>query len=685
MNLFDLLSEDDAREAHVQGQGTKAALEAERRELLARPQRRETQAMFDTVKNWVPPELPDLSNFSDVILDLETTGLRWWEQDRMIGMGLYTPDGQCRYLPIRHRVGPNLPEEQFFRWCKRELRGKRVSNIRTKFDLHMLRVDGVDLEAQGCTFGDVAHYAALLDDHRRRFNQEQLVEDFLGDEAGKVRRSNGFDLNPRYFAEYPAGLVATRAEDDVWQVHRLLEVMWPELTRQDLHRVREVEDQIIPVVVEMEHNGAPIDVEKLHLWCQQSEQDVARLLDELYKNHQVRFESPDNREATARLIHALGVPHPLDAETQKPTIADDALATIKHPSMFTLRKAKALASLRAKFLLKYQSTLDSHGILRYELHQLPYQEEERGGGAVSGRFSSASMQYYDEDGKRQYAGGNIQQVFGVKSQKNPKETFNPTENYIVRSLFIPDRKAHPGALWFCADMRQIEYRRFVHYSESERLIQSYRDDPMTDYHQLVHGLIVKLTGKDFERTHVKNLNFASLYGAGLLKIAFMVGEINEAQLLELRGIQARLGNRVAHHDPRVDKTRALYLTYHTMFPEVKKLLHMASDLAKSRGWVKTILGRRARFKEGDHDYSALNRVIQGTAADDNKVALIDVHNARHDLGFVPRFTVHDELNGDLLERDALPRMAEFLNRQRLESKVPILWDSHCGNSWAEAK
>lgn len=682
MGLLDDLPAEDIQHSLARRHDYKERLEAERRELASRPQARATQAMFDTVKDWVPPELPDLSQFGEVKIDLETTGLRWWEQDRMIGAGLWTPDGRVRYLPIRHKVGPNIPEGQFFEWCRRELRGKRVVNIRTKFDLHMFRADGIDLEAQGCTFGDVAHYAALLDDHRRTFSQEDLVRDFLGNEHGKVRRSNGFDLDPRYFAEYPAGLVAHRAEDDVLQVHYLEQAMWPKLVEQDLIRVARLEEAIIPVVVEMEHNGAPIDVEMLERWCIQSEQDVIRLMHEIEVEHQVHFETPNDRESWARLIHKLGFAHPLDAETDRPTLADDALATLDHPSILKGRKAMALASLRSKFLLKYQRTLDSHGILRYELHQLPYQEEERGGGAVSGRFSSAAMQYFDDNGTRQYAGGNIQQVFGVKSQNNPKVSFNPTADYIVRRLFRPGT---PKAGWFCADMKQIEYRRFVHYSEAERLIASYRDDANTDYHQLVHGLIVQHTGKDFERTHVKNLNFASLYGAGLVKIAFMVGEINEAQYLDLRRIQKEQGSKVAHRDPRVAKTRSLYETYHGMFPEVHKLLHLASNLAEKRGWVKTILGRRARFHPGDRMYSALNRVIQGTAADDNKVALVAVHNARHALGFLPRFTVHDELNGDLFERDSLPRMAAFLNEQRLDSKVPILWESHVGDSWAEAK
>jgi len=708
MDLFDSIPQIEQKEAAAALAQHHQRRQEYRRQVADIPLRRSYNQMLDSVKDWQVPELPDLSQFDEVIIDHESTGLAWWRDDEIIGTGIWTPDGVTRYLPIRHKIGPNIPIDRYKEWATRELRGKRVVNIRTKFDLHLFRKDGIDLDAQGCTFGDVAHYAALLDDHRTHFNQKDLVAAFLGSDAGKMTETDGYQLDAGRFAEYPAGLVARRAEHDVLMVAMLQKAMWPQLTEQDLHRVRVVEDGIIPVVVEMEHNGAPIDVEKLTLWCDQSERDVQHLLLEIQRMTGVLLDTPNKRDDLARMFRAINIAPPKAAEENEKgerndSYADDLLAAIDHPVIPLVRKAISIASLRSKFLVKYLRSVSGNGILRYELHQLPYERDKKdgsgAGGAVSGRFSSAAMQYYDENGRQKKDGGNIQQVYGVKSQFNPKQDFNPTQDYIVRKLFVPDKHANPGAAWFTADMAQIEYRRFVSYSESERLIQSYKDDPMTDYHVLVHGLIVKLTGKDFERTHVKNLNFASLYGAGMLKIAFMVGEITESELLELRGIQQRHGNKVAANDPRVAKTKALYETYHSMFPEVRDLLNLASDTAKPghddgckryctkdhRGYVMTALGRRARFRAGDRMYSALNRVIQGTAADDNKVALIDVYKERHTLGFVPRFTVHDELCGDLIDPQTLPRMKEFLNQQRLDCKVPILWASNTGPSWAESK
>src|SRR5665213_3300829 len=71
-------------------------------------QQRLVERMHGSVADWQPPALPDLSQFDEVVLDLESTGLAWWKGDRMIGAGLRTPDGVTRYLPIRHKVGPNI-------------------------------------------------------------------------------------------------------------------------------------------------------------------------------------------------------------------------------------------------------------------------------------------------------------------------------------------------------------------------------------------------------------------------------------------------------------------------------------------------------------------------------------------------------------------------------------------------
>lgn len=725
MDLFHVFTADEQAEAQAALNADRAA-RAERREVFEyRVERKRYEEVLATVADWQPPALPQLDAFDEVIIDLETDGLRWWGDNRLIGAGLRTPDGQTRYLPIRHKVGPNIPEEQFFEWCRRELRGKRVLNIRTKFDLHMFRADSIDLEAQGCTFGDVAHYAALLDDHRVKFNQHDLVRDFvkyLPPDAGKITEVNGFKLNPTKFAEYPAGLVAPRAESDVQMVHLLREVMWPQLTAQDLHRVRAVEDQIIPVVVEMEHNGAPLDVELLDRWVREATADMEAALLDIKRLTGVDMKTPNNHADTMRIFNILNIQPPEDPEDKdKISFADALLKPIEHDAIQRLRAARQLASLLSKFLIKYQRSTVRDGILRFELHQLPYQKDDKKqggfgedmGGAVSGRFSSAAPSK-DE-------GANIQQVFGVDIQKK----FRPfTAKYLVKKLFIPDRKAHPNAVYVNADASQLQLRIFAHYGEDPKIIEAYRsdldwraidaraeakraaglplgkEDRLVDFHDMVGAMVLEYAHKELIRTHTKNVNFAQVFGAGIRKMAAQIGvppeQIPDAdEPLESGG-------------PLFQEVVKLSATYHSLFPGVKPLLAKTSHLAMPehrtgkracrrecrllmaqgyphRGWVRTIDGRRARFNVGDRYYSALNRVIQGTEADVIKRVLVAVHLERHQLGLTERFTVHDALAGDLHDPSSLRTFKETLNVQRIEMKVPILWEVGAGANWAEAK
>src|SRR5262252_6033782 len=225
--------------------------------------------LFDTIErehiDWRPQEPPSLEGIHDIELDCETNGLQWWNGDRPIGFAVGYGD-QRRYLPFGHLGGGNLDEETVKRWARRELRGKHITNLNTRFDVHHMYAWGVDLEDQGCTVSDVGHFAGLLDDHRLTMSLESIARDYLS--IGKF----GADLDKTRMATYHAGEVAAYAERDVELVHLLKQVMWPRLTAEGLHNVRQLEDDLIYVVCEMERNGAPLDVELLNKWVKESEQ-----------------------------------------------------------------------------------------------------------------------------------------------------------------------------------------------------------------------------------------------------------------------------------------------------------------------------------------------------------------------------------------------------------------------------
>ena len=229
-----------------------------------------------------------------------------------------------------------------------------------------------------------------------------------------------------------------------------------------------------------------------------------------------------------------------------------------------------------------------------------------------------------------------------------------SDKYLIRRLFRPK-----SGVWFCADAAQIEFRLFVHYANAARLLQAYTDDPWMNYHKFVQKMVVQFR-PDASYDDTKTLNFSKLYATG---------KDNVARQLKL---------------PRAESDLFVQ-RYDMAFPEVGELLKTATGLAEARGWVKTMMGRRCRFPTKDRTYKALNGVIQGTAADIMKRKIIELHNERKRTGLTLRFTVHDEVNGDVPDAESARLVSEVLNRQSFDTKVPILWETGTASNWAEAK
>jgi DNA polymerase I-like protein with 3'-5' exonuclease and polymerase domains len=229
---------------------------------------------------------------------------------------------------------------------------------------------------------------------------------------------------------------------------------------------------------------------------------------------------------------------------------------------------------------------------------------------------------------------------------------------------------------------QQEPRVTIHYAVlkglpgAERVAQKYIDDPSTDYHQAVADMC------SVERRIAKNINLGLAYGMGVNKMA------------------AQLGRSVA-------ETRELYKRYHAGVPYVKLLADNCMQVATTRGYIKTILGRRRHFdlwapslydpdkpalpydKAVDayglplrraFTHKALNSLIQGSSADMIKKAMLDVVDA----GYIPHITVHDELNLSI-ESQTDSDIIKDIMLNAVTLKVPLKVDSFVVKNWGEAK
>jgi DNA polymerase-1 len=591
--------------------------------------------------SWTPSAPPSLDGVSTVAIDLETTGLKWWEDDRPIGISITTSKG-TQYLPFGH-AGGNLDEAVVKEWARREIRGKHLLGLNLKFDLHFMREWGVDLELQGCSVSDIAHTAALLDDHRTRFSLDRLVRDYLGET--KI----GADLDPTKFSELHAGSLAPRAEADSRQVWDLEQLLAPRLADEGLQRVKLLENQVLWVVCDMEKNGCPIDLDLLDTWTAASEQDYLRLLWQIYRASNMNV-NPASPQHLAVLCRKLQLPI-TETEDGRPSFTNAVLSAYHHPITDLVCKARKLASLRSKYLLKYQASVDSSGLLRYALHQLRADE----GGTVTGRFSSSALM--------RGVGVNIQQVPSCERQR---DAIGP--DYLIRSLHRP-----ASGQWLSADASQIEYRLFAGLSGATHVIAEYEKNPALSFHHVVWEQMKKLTPISY--ADLKTLNFAKLYGGGTARIASMLGLITPDQHATLKRTHA------GSDHPLLKTANDVMQLYDRVLPEVAAMLAAATRDAQRDGFVTTALGRRARLDQ--KHFRALNRIVQGTAADLQKLKLVELHSQRQHTGLLLRFSVHDSIEGDCPDQQCADAVKKILNTQSLDTQIPILWDVSTGDTWGE--
>lgn len=661
------------------------AAEQPRRAAVPRPPVK--PAVVDLSHAIEPP--PPLNGEKRIILNAETTGLKWWASDRPCGWSYFLPEsGRKGYLPIRHGGG-NLPIERVQDWL-RDIRGMHVENQNTRFDLHMSREDGVDLvEGTGNTFGDCAHYAALLDDNRARFSLDILSKDYLGwdvtaaeDPLGKL--PPGVESEADWHAQ-PSWVVAPYAIRNVEQVQRLIDdVFLPQIDDEDLFEVLGLEQDIIPVVVEMEKNGTYLDTDLLYEWQKKATSEMEQSLFRIHQLTGLEISSPDSSKDIAKLFKARGIPITQFTEHGAPSFTDAVLRSIDDECVIALRKAGQLADLKSKYLDKYAEGMrSSDGWLRFNLHQLRYSHGESDMGTVSGRFSASGDRGMRPDGLGT-GGYNPQQVVAVEKQLER----GWCSDYVVRKLFKMN---------FAADMMQIEYRLFANLANAHQVYHdraAFKKDakgkimwiagPLADFHAAIAEHLQKVNPA-LNRKLVKNINFATIYGAGLLKFTMMIGLITEAVyeslLAQYNGRPSVQQLLNSPYREAFKQSLDIRKAYDSVLTGVHALLDLASRTAKNRGYVRTLMGRRARLLGRFH--SALNRIIQGGAADVNKRYLVEAYKHRKELGLIMRLTVHDELAGTLM--GPLGPMKKLLNTQLFDLKVPVLWDCNMGANWAACK
>lgn len=597
---------------------------------------------------WVAPqELPDLSNYhKDLIFGFDTEFKYFGNifNSQLAGISICTPDKKTYYLPIGHRAGGNLDEGAVKRWCKNELQGRHLSILNAKDDVQVMKDWGCDIEELDCKLHDPAFQTALLDENRYKFNLEILSQEVLGKSKLPTpgEKSDIFDCAASEIGPY--------AEQDALLHYELYVAQQIEINKQNLKAPLDLEDQLIYSTCAMERAGARLDIPKLDRWIKEAELAHQTCILKIHSTTGLKV-NPNSGKDMRKLFDFLGLPYPHREEELggEDTFEEEYLSKVNNPIVRACIAARKLHSLLSKYLWKYRKAVDQNGILRYTLHQMRGDEY----GTVTGRYASARV--------------NIQQVMKVESQLE-EEDINA---WIIRELFIPN----DGCIYVSADASQIEFRWFAHYSKSERLINAYIDDPTMDFHQLVANLLGQ------KRKDAKHNNFGKLYTMGIVKLARRLGYQCDC------GCAIKIAWKRDEHSQNCKMQKAFDINeeYDSKFPEARKLSEQAMRVAKERGFVHTIMNRRRRYPTGERIHSALNAVIQGSAAETLKVKILETYNNRKFLTMLMRATVHDEIDSDIIEESKAKDWKELLEApdSRIPCRVPLIWSVKTGPNWKE--
>jgi len=349
----------------------------------------------------------------------------------------------------------------------------------------------------------------------------------------------------------------------------------------------------------------------------------------------------------AQVFEKLHLPFDRTDKTNSPSFTKNFLQNHPHPLVKLITRAREINKAHTTFI----DTIIKHsykGRIHAEINQL------RGdtGGTVTGRFS--------------YSNPNLQQIPARNKDLGPA----------IRSLFIPEE----GHTWGCFDYNQQEPRLVVHYATLQNLmgidevLNSYKKGE-ADFHSIVSEMA------DIPRTQAKTINLGLFYGMGKNKL------------------QAELGiNKESAED--------LFKKYHSQVPFVRQLMNAVMQRAQSSGRIRTLLGRLCRFhlwepnqfgihKALPHEaalaehgpgikraytYKALNKLIQGSAADMTKKAMIDLYKE----GIIPHIQVHDELDISIKDKDHA-ELIKTVMEQAVTLEVPNKVDYESGPNWGTIK
>lgn len=583
--------------------------------------------------------------------DTETTNLDPLRAD-LVGIAIALVPHEAFYLPFKHCAPAtdlleppasvrNLPDihSPELRMLVEVFEDESIKKIgqNLKYDVLVLRRAGIHVRGIGF---DTMIASYLLDPNRREHGLDSLALEHLDRKMTTYKELVGRGKSEVPYAEIEVDICRDYACEDADVSLQLKQRFAPELDRLRLRNLfDEIEIPLLGVLADMEWEGIRIDADFFRDLETRLKAELVAIEQEIYREAGIEFNINSNPQLREVLFERLKLPVIKRTKTGPSTDVTvlEELASQGYELPNLLMKYRQLDKLLGTYVSALPKTINPE----------------------TGRVHTSFGQTVASTGRLASSDPNLQNI--------PIRTELGAE---IRRGFVPES----GHVFVSADYSQIELRILAHLSEDEAFVEAFRAG--IDIHRQTAALVFGVESKDVTREmrdRAKTVNFAVIYGIGPFSLAKQLGISR-------------------------DEGKEFIDRYFERFPGVRSYLDRQVEIARERGYVETLTGRRRYIPEihsknfnirSFGERVATNAPIQGTAADLIKIAMIDIHRVLREEGSGARMLlqVHDELlfETPVDEAEATLRIVKARMEDAVELRVPLEVAAGIGANWLECK
>ena len=630
---------------------------------------------------------------------------------KVCGIGVCTGKQTC-YFPIRHKNSDKLaPKETWEKLNKVLFQNPNIKKVfhNAMYDVCWIRAE-TGLMPKGELL-DTMIAASVIDENRMRYTLDSISKDYLSESKYK------YDLRDRSLKEcgikdplnnmhkLPYSLVKDYAEQDVkltlklWKVFepKLKETIFvnPEGEKKTLQKIFQLETNLFPCLVDMKFKGVRVDVEKAKQFGNELATERDQIIKDIHTGTGVKVEIWASASIKKLLDQQKIKDYKVTPKSKMPQLPKQYLKTHKNIYLRMIARARECDKAKNAFVEGLLSFVHK-GRIHADINQIRSDQ----GGTVTGRFSMSNP--------------NLQQV--------------PAKGPIgkrIRQIFLPEE----GCTWGSFDYSQQEPRIVVHYAlrwelpGTDQLAEAYQKDPKTDF----HGIVANMA--KIPRSQAKTINLGLFYGMGKMKLQKeldlsphearelfygyhskvpFIKELSNGliKFAEDHELIYTLGDRFCRFDrwepydkqwnTELGRFEIEIKTKEKKYNEEKEEWQTITSYKYEPVPVLTKEEAELRYKEKYPEdtacnnfnghyrlaftYRALNRLVQGSAADMTKQSMVDLYKE----GILPHIQIHDELCVSIPDAETALKVKKIMEKA-IRLKIPNKVDYASGDNWGDIK